>query len=235
MRGDAAMLAEWENLHDPSADASSGALTTIGVSERSWRHFVEKHVCDGSEPWADVFGEETVKKLAAAPHGPFTDGPGAGASKAALAILGNEVRRSLSRPLVLIYTSLRERGIDGQRWVMPLPCGAIAIVNVRLTEKKFLTCYFTGAAGVNPIGTPNPAFKKRRWKIAVRQLVEEHAVFNTTTRRHTLPEARHRHEKSVKGGQREMCLNVHFVAPEVWGFTGNTPGSEWAVPTWTWD
>jgi hypothetical protein len=165
-----------------------------------------------------------VKQLTAAPHGPFTDGPGAEASEEALAVLEDEVRRSLSRPLILIYTSLGERGIDGRRWLIPLPSGAIAVVYVGDTEKKLVTCYFTGAAGVVPLG--------RRWQIAVRELVAGFAVPGQKTP--LLPDRRHRREKSIVGAQPEMCVDIRFVDPEMWGFASGALGSEWKPPTWNW-
>lgn len=228
------MLAVWRNLPDPTPNVSPGSTTGIVVPERMWRKFVGKHVCNSREPWADVFGEATVKALAATPHGPFTEGAAAEATAEALAALEREIRKSLSRPLVLVYTSLRERGVDGQRWIIPMPSGAIAVVYVGAAEKSLVTCYFTGAASVDPIGTANSAFRARRWKTTVRELVREHAVFHLADRRFRLPHAGHRREKSIVGGQSEMCLGIRFIDPVIWGFASSTSGSDWTPPDWTW-
>ncbi|HVA46178.1 MAG TPA: hypothetical protein VNH11_07380 [Pirellulales bacterium] len=235
MKGEPNIMAVWKNLPDPTPTASCGASTSIIVSERTWRHFVEKHVCKSSEPWRDVFAEAIVKELAATPHGPFDQGPAADASKAALAILEGEVRSCLSQPLVLVYTSIGARGVDGQRWLLPLPSGAIAVVNSTAAEKTLRTCYFTGAASVDPTGTGNVAFKSRRWKIALKQLVYEHTDADPVSQRRRLPDRGYRREKSVIGGQPEMCIDIRFVDPQIWGFVGGAAGSEWATPTWTWE
>lgn len=180
----------------------------------------------------DVFSQETVAQLAAAPHGPFDQGAAADASRGALAILEQEVRACLSQPLVLVYTSLTARGMDGKRWLLPLPSGAIAVVYVGAAEKTLRTCYFTGAASVNLPGRPSAELKARRWRIALRELVKEHAVFDGNCYR--LPGRQHRREKSIVGGQPEMCIDMRFIAPRMWGFSDDAAGSEWTAPTWTW-
>ena len=229
MKRDSKLVAVWENLLDPSSADSPRVSTNIVVPERMWRKFVGKHVCSSREPWSDVFGESAVKTLRATPAGPFSEGPAADASQHALAALESEVRRSLNLPLVLIYTSLRERGIDGDRWVIPLQSGAIAVVYAGAEEKILKTCYFTGAAGVDLRGAPN-----RRWRIALKQLVFDHTDADPVSQRRNLPDRRQRREKSVLGQQPEMCMNIRFVDPQLWGFSGGAAGSEWATPAWTW-
>jgi hypothetical protein len=229
MKRDPNILAVWENLPDPLPADAPDASINIMVPERMWRKFVGKHVCSSREPWSDVFGESAAKTLMATPEGPFSEGPVAEASEQALATLESEVRRSLSLPLTLVYTSLRERGIDGERWVIPLQSGAIAVVHVGAEEKTLKTCYFTGAAGVDLRGAPN-----RRWKTALKQLVFDHTDADPVSQRRRLPDRRQRREKSVLGQQAEMCVNIRFVDPQVWGFAGSAAGSEWATPTWTW-
>lgn len=235
MKGDANIVTVWENLPDPSTSVLPGAEANVIVPERMWRKFVGKHVCNSREPWSDVFGEPTVNALKATPHGPFSQGPAAEASQQALGTLESEVRRSLSRPLVLVYTSLREHGIDGQRWILPLQSGAIAVVYVGAAKKTLLTCYFTGAASVDPPGRSNPAFKARRWKTALKQLVYEHTDADPVSQRRLLPDRRYRREKSVIGGQPELCIDIRFVDPRLWGFAGDAAGSEWATPNWAWE
>lgn len=233
MKGDS-VLAVWEDLPNPSLVAPDSGLTSILVVERYWRKIVAKHLCNGRQPWADIFGRTTVDQLVAAPHGPFNQGNAAEASKTALAILEDEVRACLNLPIALIYTSLGARGIDGQRWLLPLPSGAIAVIYIGPAEKILRTCYFTGAASVDLGGRKTKELKSRRWQIALRALVQEYSARDDAGQRYMLPGRQHRREKNIVGQQPEMCIDVRFVSPRIWGFAGDQPGSEWTAPVWSW-
>ncbi len=214
MTSDTLFPYRWQDLPDPRPMAARDATTVIEVREPEWRKIVQKHLGSTKEPWSDVLNKAVLDAV-------ISNGTRE-AIQTALQAIHNEIATSLHRPLVILYSCIgsRVRGI-GQRWMLVLPCGALAIIWAEKTTNRLKTCYFRGGLDVKP--------NMRRWRHVVRQLVQEHLPFDEGTYRY--PALNHRREVPTES---EMRYAFRFVAADAWGFASNEPGAVWRLPIWNW-
>ena len=209
----------WSDFPDPQPAAAEGAAAVIEVHKAEWRKVVQKHFANAKEPWGETLGQTVLNAVVAS--------DAAGAVRTALEVIRNQCAATMQRPLVILYSCLGPQ-ISGQghRWLLLLPCGALGIVWVKKSKNYLKTCYFTGAVSVKP--------KRKRWRHALQQQIQEYAYYDEQTGVYRYPAANHRREVAVMGSTCELRYDIHFNAADAWGFTSNTPGSEWSLPRWDW-
>lgn len=212
----------WTQLRDPCPTAEADAITAIEVCERDWQKIVWKHFANSTkEPWRDVLGHETIEGIVSSSTHEVT--------QAALAEIRNQIAASLLRPLVILYSCIgpQIRGIVGHRWLLVLPCGAVAVVWAGKSENLLKTCYITGRVA-------RKTNKSRRWRHSLRQQVEEYSVYDEQSRTYYYPSASHLREVSIEGASPELRYAIQFSAADAWGFASNKPGAVWQTPNWDW-
>jgi hypothetical protein len=210
----------WRNLRHPESVAGSPPRTTeVVLQERYWRHIVETHICDHTEPWSDVLGIGHVGVLRTCSSGPFDQPPAIDSVRSVTGAFGSQIEASLSLPLALTYESLRSDQRPARptrKWHLITPCGAVAIVTAE-AENLLRTAYFSGSVSAEPSRT--------RWREAVRTTVQEYAVFDPTTKRYTLPESAH---ARTTGDPPEYRHRFRYILPGTWGFAADTTGAVWS-------
>ena len=207
----------WASLRHPeSLTGSPPRPTEVVLQERCWRHIVETHICDHTEPWSDVLGVGHVGALRRCPSGPFDKPPVSDSVRSVAGALGTQIEASLSHPLALTYMSLRSDqrpAIPTRKWHLVTPCGTFAIVTAGAAENLLRTAYFSGSVSAEP--------SRSRWREAVRSTVQECAKFDPATRKYTLPEPAH---SRTTGCPPELRHQFRFVLPGTWGFSSDTTG-----------
>lgn len=209
----------WNGLAEPRPTAVEGATTVVDVHEPEWRKIVQKHFASSKEPWDDIFNRALLNAV--------ISNNGGDSTQAALELIRCQIAASMRRPLVILYACLgpRIRG-QGRRWILVLPCGALAVVWQESATNRLKTCYFTGAVAVKPRG--------KRWRHALRQQVQEYATFDEQAGVYRYPAANDRREISVVSGTSELRYAIQFNAADAWGFASNEPKAEWRFPNWNW-
>jgi len=209
----------WNDLPDPRPATAEGATAVVELHEAEWRKVVQKHFTNSKEPWGETLGQTVLSDVVA--------GDAADAMRTALEVIHNQCAATLRRPLVILYSCLGLR-ISGQghRWLLILPCGALAIVWAEKLSNRLKTCYFTGAVAVKP--------REKRWRHALRQQVQEYATFDDQARVYRNPAGNERREVSVVGGTCELRYAIRFNAADAWGFASSETGAEWRSPKWDW-
>jgi len=161
-------LAVWQDLPDPrDSNAPHGGCISVIVDASAWKHIAIKHVSSRGEPWSDIFWPEMVRAIR------FTslDGENAPADckaivEEALWILGNYVRESLARPMVVMEKR--------RRWTLVLRCGALAVIADIGKRGLLVTCYIPKKAAVYK----NVA---ERWQRVARDIVKSHLGIDPMT------------------------------------------------------
>lgn len=215
----------WTDMPNPRIEGpSSSAAVAIELHETDWRKIVSKHFASSKEPWGEVLSSKVVDALAGRSPTAIQD---CNATRTALAAIHDQIGVCLQRPLVILYSCIGEqvRG-QGHRWLLILPCGAIAVAWTETLKNRLKTCYFTGSAAVKPKGD--------RWKHALRQHVQEYATFDEVSRTFVYPSMKDRREVSNVGTAAELRYATQFSTPEAWGFESNIAGSPWRRPSWEW-
>ena len=197
------------NLRSPSSSDTEGFRVNIEVLESNWRKIVLKHFSSTKEPWRDVFGSELVKASQSEM-----------CNAKLLDALGQQVTECLDLPLLILYSCLgRDYAGVGRRWLLVLPCGAVAYVWEEINGNTLRSCYFKGTVGKEPIGD--------RLRTSIRQQIVEFAVFNKTTGNFEYPELKDHH--LAGRDETERVFSKRFVSGGAWGFVAETPGSKWKL------
>lgn len=196
----------WTGLRSPHAAPDQLQFVAVAIASHHWRKIIDKHLCVFVDAWADVFGSELVKE-----RNDHTN------HREMLDVLGKQIAGCLDHPLLILYSCIGERinGI-GHRWLLLLPCGAVAYVWEEKSERSLRTCYFKGAVGVKPL--------EDRLRTAIRQQTLEYAIFDKESGEYLHPSSSDRHESSSGG---ELHFNKRFVSPKAWGFRSAIPGDKW--------
>ncbi len=209
----------WDDLPDPRDPRTpAGARTSVVLRRRAWRHIFEKHILPREEPWADIFSREVLRQLFQTKCDPTSSEP---VLTEAVRRLGDQIRASLERPLVLIFEA---RGIGEEEkrplrsWILVLPSGATAYVHEKKERKRLATCFFPSYALV----LDN---KTARWHRVVQCLVGRYGVFDLEHHAVRLPDANT--VKTIRKGKsyQELHSGIRFVTPENWGFCTNVEGA----------
>lgn len=196
----------WINLRSPFSLGNERRIETVEVLENNWLKIVQKHFTRSNEPWQDVFGSELMKVCQSE----------IGNAKL-LDALGQQVADCLDRPLLILYSCIGSdfKGV-GHRWLLVLPCGAVAYVWKEKERNTFRSCYFKGTVGIEPVGD--------RLRTAIRQQVQEFAIFDKTTGNYSYPGLSDYHSTSM---DTERIFAKRFVSGGAWGFVAESPGSRW--------
>ena len=214
----------WRELPDPRTPAAAGNRTAVIVNRAAWEQHVLRHVIDRRQPFAGLLETATVETLRTA-QAAGTTAPQV--VQQALGQLETEVRRSLGRPLVILYEARDQdlaAGNGRQVWLLVLPCGATAYVHQggegRYGQGGFLaTCYFPRAAVVEPNS-------ERRWICVVRWLVQRYGILDPC--QGLLPaHAQHVVRVNENNTVRELRSAIQFVTLATWGFRVDLAGSPW--------
>lgn len=213
---------------DPAAPA--GARTTVALLEAYFRKIVLKHVENPHEPWQKVFLADQRRALRDWAWGKSLTQEEVGLFEKAIDILGEEMARSLSRPLVLLF----KRKYPGAArplavWCLLLPCGALAYVhsvvapNPALSDNLLKTCYFPRCASVKT--------SEGRWERVARFLIWTYAT-NRGGRLYPPEPGTEVIQETVTGLVQHR--DIRFVTLEQWGFSVQTPGNPWSgrLPDW---
>ncbi len=210
----------WENLpHPGKGGPGASATTVIQLDESHWRKIVGKHVCNRSEPWAEVVLAADLAIIRASPQGPFDEPPLRESTVRMLHWLAQQISASLDRPLVLLYDCLRSDRHPAQlshRWLLVTPSGASAVIWGKESGNSLRTCYFTGGMAVES--------RNDRWREAIRQNVQEYAQYDPSIKKYVLPPSTHWVEKGVPPEHRS---HMRFVTPASWGFQSDAFKSPW--------
>ena len=219
----------WDEMPDPRAkDAPIGISTMVELHEADWRKVAGKHFANSKEPWGDTIREEALKVLTASPSERRAGGETDEATHLGLEVLRGQMFLCLKRPLVILYSCLRQgTPKPGHRWLLVLPCGAVAVVWAETSTNRLKTCYFTGAVAVVML-------VGERWRHSLRQQVQEYAAFDKSSGAFVYPRPEDRREVDISGGTTELRYNIRFAAGEAWGFVPGTPGTAWKRPSWNW-
>ncbi|MCS7238203.1 MAG: hypothetical protein NZ899_08040 [Thermoguttaceae bacterium] len=221
----------YRDLPDPrDPNAPSGARTELVLFEDYWRKIILKHIAEDREPWREVFlADERRALIKWAEGGPLDQEESARFEKC-LARLGEEIRRALARPLVLL--SIRK--YSGRKpivsWSIVLPCGALVCVHSISCppgdqESNVLkTCYIPWRAAVKP--------SEERWQQVARFLIWVYG--EKRDRRIYPPEPSTMVVRYTPSGVSISDRNIRFVTLEQWGFSLGTPGNPWSgrLPDW---
>lgn len=212
---------------DPlDTSAPHGGMTEVHIVERAWRHIIEKHVANPGEPWSDLFTKDERKTLKRWAAGKSLGPEEQPAWNTALDKFAQQIKRCLSRPLVVLYTK-RLAGLGPRRhWLLVLPVGAVGFVRQSTGGQgpinKVVTCYFPRNVAVLPI--------RKRWRAVVSRLV---LMYGRLDRNRVYPPESTPSQPEAKPlaeGVSEVC----FVTLGQWGFSLVTPGNPWCgrPPEW---
>ncbi len=225
----------WRELKDPR-DPSSSKTCTIEIEERPlpldpsldprerqkllhgfWQHNCFEHLKDCKQPWEDLFTKDDLSKAAR----DLADSDGYESNRLAVlaslaAVLEDQVRDCLNRPLALLYDLPYTekpgggRKWNGERWLLLLPVGAMFRV-ISIGKKQFSeSCYFPVVRGDRQVSTrpPDP-----RWLALIEYLVTRFAGVGRRLRSEDEGVDR---GPTIRPGQE--CRNIRFVTPCSWGF-----------------
>ena len=231
-------LAVWRDLPDPRAPAA-GVKVSIVVNAGAWEeHVVGRHIVNRREPWDGALEPATAETLRQA-HAAGTAVPPQ-VRRQALEWLELEIRRSLERPLAMLYEVHPPDSPDERVphvWLLLLPCGATAYVHQARWRQGgwrqgggggyLATCYFPRVAAVEPNG-------ERRWTRVLRDLVGRYGILDAC--RGLLPPGPQHEVRVMEDGVvREVRSAIQFVNLASWGFRAELTGSPWRgrLAPWT--
>ena len=105
-------LVVWRDLPDPRDPVAVGTKVSIVVNSAAWEEHVVRHVVNRGEPWDSLLDTATAETLRKA-HAAGTAVPPQ-ILQQALARLELEIRRSLERPLAMLY-GVHRLGSSGKK------------------------------------------------------------------------------------------------------------------------
>lgn len=203
----------WEGLPNLLRDSDSeGEQLVVGVDQQGWEHIISKHIANRREPWNDLFGEMRKELVQSWKRGEPCE-----KQAEALALLGEQIRHSLERPLVLLYKRKYPGRKRCQAWTLVLPCGAVVYLQERGSILRVQTCYF-----------PSNVVKERRerrWRQVAGMLVYRYGV---VSEKGILPPTKEYHKIISRGTENEnVHSDVQFVTLQSWGFATELEGCPW--------
>ncbi len=135
----------WQGLRDPRSDCGKAGAVTMPRS--SWQHTAERHICRSVEPWDEVFPAEIVTALQR--FGRNQETLSCEQWEIASNLLGEQVRQSLDRPLVILYLQRQFYQDEpyAERWLLLLPCGGLMAIRSVQHGGSVLTCFFMEQSG----------------------------------------------------------------------------------------
>ncbi len=204
----------WEGLPNPLSDSETeGEHLVVGVDQQAWEHIISKHIANRREPWGDLL-QEIHRELVQS----WKRGEPCEKQAEALSRLGEQVRHSLERPLVLWYKRKYPGRKRHQVWTLVLPCGATVYLQERGPILRLLTCYF-------PREAVEEKRRERRWRRVVRMLVYRYGVVSEEG---ILPPPRQWRTSISRGTENEAIRwDVQFVTLQSWGFATELEGCPW--------
>lgn len=207
-------LIQWEGPPDPRGFPTQHRdRIVVGLDAAGWEHIVSKHVANRREPWGDLLSPLVRKGVVG---GWVAEKEGW--VKEAWVRLGQEVRASLARPLVMVYKAKRVGRKKRQVWTLVLPCGATACAREQGSILRLVTCYFPKAAVVEPK-------RERRWRRVVARLVFRYGV--VTEKGVLSPPKERKVYVFLEDESVEMRWEVEFVTLESWGFATELADMPW--------
>jgi hypothetical protein len=204
---------QWDGLFDPETQKRT---LSVVVSTSAMRHIVDKHVSKSTEPWRDWIGDDVFDQIMAA-----AEAGGAPTGLAALAeLMGADLKRSLSAPLLVSCAMRRDGDLPWQpwhrRWLLILPGGAQAVLSRNRKGGMLLTCFFSRAAAARN--------RSSRWRAAAHHVVEKYVRFVPGVG--FVPPAGDEVVHNRK--------NISFVSPSNWGFRNRLTREVWMTLSRTW-
>lgn len=228
----------WENLPDPTCLYEGRSVTcTIAINEGLWNHNNFKHLRNPEEPWEDLLGDSLCAEAWRLAQNDGQLSNTIDILRRITEALEDEVRRSLERPLALVF-DLHVATSEGkwllQRWLLILPAGAMFRVRKRKPNARTAyaeSCYFPD--------TVRRCSSDRRWVERVEELAlafgkndgGELTVRDMDERLSSGPGRQGVRDKDWDVEARR----VRFALPATWGFGSNLKPEPWRrdlVPAW---
>lgn len=203
----------WRGLPDPRPE-NHGRRLEIEFPKRAWSHCL-KHWTACDEPWEDEFGADVVRALRASGDETLSDPAVLGR---VLTVLREQATETLRRPQVMLLRYCGKLN-KGQRWMLVLPSGALAVLYGGNSRLVWITCYYFRAAAVEKR-------RRRRWQIAVRHLIRVYVPIQGNPPRCLLPDENEEFTIAKKDTAIKVC-HRRFVAPNNWGFCEELTGTPW--------
>jgi len=206
----------WADLPNPEQPHEHCELW---LAQPSWEHIVQKHVYDPREPWGELLSGRTCNHLGG--RAPL---PGEAAGEL-IGRLGQQIRHSLERPLILRIHGQGASG-RGRVWLAVVPCGALACVWTRGNRGFLKTCYFPRRACVE-------RNRAHRWRRVVARLVWRYCRRQEEGR----PVLALSSEGEVRPapGASGATRRIRFILPSTWGFVEGPSGWYWRGRLGTWE
>lgn len=142
----------WTDVPDPRNDVNPCVgRCEVSVEERTWRHIAEGHVMPGKEPWDEWLTPALTDRYRRLWSVGYTDQQREATLAEVDAIVEEEMKRSLSFPLGIVYDEYQppagSRPSRAQEtWGLVLPSGAFLVVRSRPPGGEVRTCYFKRVA-----------------------------------------------------------------------------------------
>jgi hypothetical protein len=219
----------WVDLRYPKENGDEETFSAQ-LTQKSFAHFVEKHIRNEYEPWDQWLPPDLVREVRQTPQ--LTDLP----EWVILEINRHcemAAREALARPLLLEYRVYRPEE-QGQRkmlevYQLVLPAGALLILHKTKKGFRVRTCYFPVSARKTKAAT--------RWKRVVSRVAPRHCV--RVGDRHSAKLTPPGDDIALafprENRPNEQRFRIRFHNLEMWGFhlgEGKPPTWNGRFPDW---